>query len=187
MRNKNVTKIALSGILIAVGIIIPMFSPIRVMIEPASFTLGSHIVIFIAMFISPTVAISVALGTTLGFFLGGFPLVIVARAASHVIFAGLGSYYLHNVAKEKLSVVKLRVFSFWVAIIHATGELVVVSLFYFDNNVTPIHFEQGFLFSVLLLVGLGSVIHSLVDFELARIVILPLKSQKNIASWFSKH
>ena len=70
MRAKtNTFTLALTGMLIAIGIIIPTFSPIKVIIEPASFTLASHVAIFIAMFISPQqVAVAVSLGTTLGFF-----------------------------------------------------------------------------------------------------------------------
>lgn len=73
MRSRtNTYQLALTGMLIAIGIVIPMFSPIKVVIEPASFTLASHVAVFIAMFISPSMAVAVSLGTTLGFFLGGF-------------------------------------------------------------------------------------------------------------------
>ena len=39
----------------------------RITIGPASFTLASHVPVFIAMFISPVVAIAVSLGTGFGF------------------------------------------------------------------------------------------------------------------------
>ena len=184
--NYNISKLAISGMLIAIGVIIPMFSPVRIVLEPASYTLASHVVIFIAMFISPAMAVSVAVGTTIGFFLGGFPIVVVLRAATHVIFAFIGAFYLHKISKEALSMVKLRIFSFCVAIIHALGELVVVSMFYFGGNVSPAHMEQGFIMSVLLLVGLGSVIHSMIDFEIARVIVFPLKRQRNLAPLFGK-
>lgn len=77
MKSKtNTFQLALAGMLIAIGIVIPMFSPIKIIIEPASFTLASHVPVFIAMFISPMMAAAVALGTTLGFLLGGFPLTV---------------------------------------------------------------------------------------------------------------
>ena len=91
MKQTKTFSLALTGMLIAVGIVIPMFSPIKIVIEPASFTLASHVAVFIAMFISPSVAVAVSLGTTLGFFLGGFPLTVVLRALTHVIFALAGS------------------------------------------------------------------------------------------------
>ncbi len=49
------------------GVIIPMVMP-KIMIPPASFTLASHVPLFIAMFFTPGVAVAVALGTTFGFF-----------------------------------------------------------------------------------------------------------------------
>jgi len=61
------------------------------------------------------------------------------------------------------------------------GELVVVSFFYFSGNISPAHIERGFTMSVLLLVGLGTVIHSMIDFEIANITLLALKKQKNLA------
>jgi niacin transporter len=174
----------MSALLIAIGLIIPMFSPVRIILEPASFTLASHVAVFIAMFISPAVAVSVALGTTIGFFLGGFPVIVVLRASTHIVFALAGSLYLHKISKTKLSAVKLRVFSFCVALIHALGELVIVSIFYFGGNVSAAHLEKGFLVSVLLLVGLGTVVHSMIDFEIAYIISIPLRKQKNLAHFF---
>ena len=57
MKSKtNTFQLALAGMLIAIGIVIPMFSPIKIIIEPASFTLASHVPVFIAMFISPMMA-----------------------------------------------------------------------------------------------------------------------------------
>ena len=159
-----------------------MFSPIRIIIEPASYTLASHVVIFIAMFMSPVMAVLVVFGTTLGFFLGGFPIVVVMRAASHIVFALVGSLYLHKVSKEELSAVKLRVFSFFIALIHAALELAVVGAFFFAGNLAG-----GFhVMSILLLVGLGTVIHSMVDFEIARIIMVPLKKQSTLAHHFGR-
>ena len=71
-RTRSVQKLTTAALLIAIGIIIPMFSPLKILIEPASFTLASHVAVMLAMFISPGVAGAVAVGTTLGFFFGGF-------------------------------------------------------------------------------------------------------------------
>jgi len=185
MQSQNTVKLAMSGLLIAIGLIIPMYSPVRILIEPASFTLASHVAIFIAMFISPAVAVSVAVGTTVGFFFGGFPIIIVLRAATHIIFALVGSLYIQKISNKGLSAVNLRIFSFIIAAIHAVGELVVVSVFYFDGNISPAHIEQGFVMSVLLMVGVGTVIHSMIDFEIAQIILFPLRKQKNLAEYFA--
>jgi niacin transporter len=87
-------KLTVTALLIAIGILIPMISPIKVIIEPASFTLASHVAVFIAVFMAPDAAIVVALGTTLGFFVGAFPPVIVLRAASHIVFVICASFFL---------------------------------------------------------------------------------------------
>ena len=58
--------------------------------HPASYTLASHVPIFLAMFLSRKMAACVVIGSTLGFFVAGFPIVIVMRAASHIIFALMG-------------------------------------------------------------------------------------------------
>ena len=183
MKKQNTLKLTITGLLIAIGIIIPMYSPARVVLPPASFTLASHAAIFIAMFISPKVAVAVAAGTTLGFLFGGFPIIIVFRAATHIIFAFVGAMYLRKLSSD-LSTVKLRVFSFVIGIIHAVGEVVVVSIFFFGGSINAMFIEQGFVTSVLLLIGLGSVIHSMVDFEIARLVLYPLKKQRNISMYF---
>ena len=39
----NTFNLALTGMLIAVGIVIPLFSPVKIILEPASFTLASHV------------------------------------------------------------------------------------------------------------------------------------------------
>ncbi|MCL2033532.1 MAG: hypothetical protein FWG94_02245 [Oscillospiraceae bacterium] len=186
MKSQNTVKLAIAGLLIAIGLIIPMFSPVKILLEPASFTLASHAAIFIAMFISPVVAVAVAAGTTIGFFFGGFPIIVVLRASTHIVFAFAGSLYLRKISKGKLSAVKLRIFSFYIAVAHAVGELAVVSIFYFGGNLSAIHFEKGFFMSVLLLVGLGTIVHSMVDFEIAQIILYPLKKQKPLGVLLEK-
>ena len=61
MKRTKTYQLALAGMLIAVGIIIPTFSPIKIIIEPASFTLASHVPVFLAMFISPAMGVAVSL------------------------------------------------------------------------------------------------------------------------------
>ena len=169
----NIFQLTATAVLIAIGILIPMFAP-RVVIGPASYTLASHVAIFIAMFISPKVAIGVTLGTTIGFFFGGFPLVIVARAASHIAWSWPGAFYLSRIDKFNISWVKLRIFSFIIALVHAVSELTAVVLFYFGTG-----FPEGIgLVWLLGFIGLGTVIHSMVDLEIANVVRLALQTQR---------
>ena len=164
----NTFNLALTGMLIAVGIVIPLFSPVKIILEPASFTLASHVAIFIAMFISPAMAVAVSLGTTLGFFLAGFPLTVVLRALTHVIFALAGAIYLKKHDNAPIQSVRSSLgFSF---------EVLVVLPFYLNGSMPQANYEKGFFVSIFLLVGVGSVIHSMVDMCISIWLYKPISS-----------
>ena len=75
MENKNqATKLTITALLMAIAIILPIIMPVKVVIGPASYTLASHVPIFIAMFFSPSIAVMVTLGATVGFFIEVFQL-----------------------------------------------------------------------------------------------------------------
>lgn len=177
MKNSSALKLTITALLITIGIVIPMFSPLKIVLEPASFTLASHVAIFIAIYISPGVAVAVAIGTAAGFFFGGFPIVIVFRAASHVVFALVGALIIKRLPDLMSGGLKLRGLSLGLALIHAICELAVVSIFYFSGGMSQTYYQSGFMLSVLLLVGLGTVVHSMIDFEIAFLVVKPLRSR----------
>ena len=88
MKQEKIQKMCIAALLCAVGILVPMISPVKVTLEPMSFTLASHVALFLAMFVSPAVALAVSVGTTLGFLLAGFGPIVVfllcsARYGSH--------------------------------------------------------------------------------------------------------
>ena len=91
---KRIQEMTFAALLTAIAILIPSIMPIKLIIPPASYTLGSHVPIFLAMFISPWVTAFVILASSLGFFMAGYPIVIVFRAFSHIIFGFLGALYL---------------------------------------------------------------------------------------------
>jgi len=186
MKTNKVHKLTIAALLVAVGILIPMISPVKLVLEPASFTLASHVAIFIAMFISPMVAITVALGTAVGFLLGGFPIIITLRALTHVIFAGVGSYILLKKPDILQSSIKTQFYSFFIGVLHAICEVAVVSVFYFGGEMTTAYYTQGFLQSVFLLVGAGTIIHSMIDFILAHAVWKSLMSRTSFAATVAK-
>ena len=51
MKSKNINQLVLAGVLCGIGIVVPMLMP-KIVIGPMSFTLASHVAIFIAMFIA---------------------------------------------------------------------------------------------------------------------------------------
>ncbi len=166
---RSVRSLSQSALLIALGIVIPMFMP-KIQIEPASYTLASHVPVFISMFLSPSIAIAVVLGTALGFFMTS-PAVIALRALSHIVFAYIGSLYLQkkNRKEKVLRDPKLFFkFNLIIAIIHAVVEAFVVFAFY---RLSPVEHMTNIFFYLFVLVGIGGLIHSLIDFYLAKIVL----------------
>ena len=175
MNRQKLYLMVVSAMLCAISIAIPMFSPFKIILEPASFTLASHVAIFIAMFISPPVALSVAAGATIGFLLGGFPIVVVLRAASHLIFVLIGSLIIKKKPQILDKKLQLFVFAVIISLIHAVSEVLVVMPFYFGNQMPGGYYANSFLFTVIGLVGLGTVVHSMVDFAIARLVWAPIR------------
>jgi len=157
-------KITTAALLTAVGILIPMFMPppLKFVIEPMSFTFASHVAVMLAMFLAPDIAAAVAAGTTVGFFLSGLPLMVGLRAASQIIFVMLGAFYIQRRPAVLGDTWKMRLFSLILGVIHAAAEVAVVTFFYFSGKVAG-----SFVYSVLLLVGIGTLVHSMVDFEIA--------------------
>lgn len=169
-RNNNLNSMVISSLLCAIGIVIPIISPIKITMEPASFTLASHVAIFIAMFISPATAAFVAAGTAVGFLMAGFPIVVVLRAASHIVFALIGSFYLNKFPDTMKKFKTSQLFSFIIGALHGLFEVLVVIPFYFGNTMASGYYSKGFVVSVVLLVGVGTLIHSMVDFYLAQAI-----------------
>ncbi len=172
-RNK-IQLMTVSALLSAIGILIPMFAP-KIMIEPASFTLASHVPVFIAMFISPYAAITVALISGFGFLIAGFPIVIVLRALSHIVFATVGAFMLKKNGNLFSSTKSTALFGLFVSLIHAVCEVGVVTFFYWGSGMSGAYYEKGYLLTVMGLVGLGTVIHSMIDFAIALSVWNPLQ------------
>lgn len=185
MKNHSIRNLTISALLIGLGILIPMVMP-KIVIGPASFTLASHVPVFIAMFFSPLVVIAVVLGTTFGFFISTTP-IIALRAFSHLIFALLGAYYLQKHpelvlknGKFTLANGRFQVFNLVIGLIHAIAEMIVVSAFYFMGNMPDTFYSQGYIYTVFILMGVGGLVHSLVDFNIAYFVAGALYKQSNL-------
>lgn len=163
-------ELTLAAILCATGVVIVLFSPFKILLEPASFTLASHVAIFLAMFVSPSVAVAVTVVTAVAFFLAGFPFVVAARAASQIVFVVAGSKVLAKNPEILTKKMDCIWFGIWTAVLHAIAEVIVVLPFYFSNAMSAMYYEKGYVDSIFILVGVGTVIHSLVDYSLALLV-----------------
>lgn len=186
-RNSKLNAMLISALLCSIGIVIPVISPIKITMEPASFTLASHVAIFIAMFISPMTAVFVSLGTSIGFLMAGFPIVVVLRAATHVVFAFAGASILKSYPHILSSFKHSQLYSFIIGLIHALCEVAVVSVFYFGNNMGSGYYSKGFFISVILLVGVGTIVHSMIDFSLAKAIWKPVSRAVKIQNEVSAH
>jgi len=175
--HKKILTMTLSALLIAIGTVIPMFMP-KVIIGPMSFTLASHVAVMVALFISPSVATAVALGTTLGFYLAGFPFVVVLRALSHVVWALLGSMYIKKNPHLFESFKKTVLFTIGTALLHGVAEMIIVVPFYWGQGMSI----EAFCYMVFGLVGVGTIVHSSVDFVISLIVWKALSQNSSIAS-----
>lgn len=146
---KKTKNIVIGALLTALAIIIPIFfgGYLKIYIPPFSATLASHLPTMIAFLISPFTAVMVGLGSSIGFLLMMGP-VVAARAFIHVFFGLAGAYFIK------------KGFPFWKALlytlpIHALGEALIVLPFGFD------------LYTAFVIVGIGTVIHHLLDSALA--------------------
>lgn len=176
MSSQKLYRMVVAALLCAVGILIPMFSPIKITLDPASFTLASHVAVFLAMFVSPGVAAAVSIGTTLGFFLAGFPITVVMRAASQIVFAIVGAFYVQRHPEVALHPSRPQnlLFSFLIGILHGVGEVLIILPFYFGGSMAAYE-AKGFFVSVILLVGVGTIVHSMIDYAIASVIWAPLR------------
>ena len=162
---QTIQSMAITALLCALGIMIPMVMP-KIVIPPMSFTLASHVPIFIAMFISPVSAIATTLITSVGFLF----------SLSHIFFVIAGCLLLKRFANLLQSPKTAIPYGLLLSLIHAVGETLVVTFFYFGGGVDDSWYERGYIVAVLLLVGVGTIVHSMIDFGLAVAVWKPVQS-----------
>ena len=137
MKSTIYRNLTITALLMALAIMIPIVMPLKVVIPPASYTVASHVPIFLA----------------------GFPLIIVMRAATHIFFALFGAWYLKNHMEVLSNALSFVTFNFVCAIIHAVGEVVACLLFYTTTTLPNI----DLMYVVFVLVGGGAFVHSMVD------------------------
>ncbi len=170
-KSLNVKDMVITALLIAFGIIIPtMFSGLRVYIPPFSATLTAHVPVFVAMFISPMSAIFTAIGTTVGFIFAGLDPAVTARAFSHIIFAIVGAFMI----KKGFSIVLTGIVTMF---LHAVFEA-LVSLLFLSVGWSV---SNGNMFYIAFYVtGIGTLIHHIIDYIIAVILVKALSKTKAI-------
>ncbi len=152
---KTTTAIAYGAVLTALAIMIPISFGgfLGVYIPPFSATLASHVPLMLGMAVSPLVAGAVGLGSAIGFLLKLGP-VIGARAAMHAVVGFTGATMVQKGVSYPLTLLAM-------APLHGLLEALIVVPFGFN------------LYRAGIVVGIGTVLHHLVDTGIT-LAILPL-------------
>lgn len=163
MNQKQLKLLTLSAMLVALSFVLPYFMPAVVIPPLWTITLTSHVPIFIAIFISPLTAVMTALGSAFAFFLK-FPAnpEVFFRALSHLGFVVLALILL-KAGFGKKNLTQTVVFAVVVSIVHALLEVFVIGVYLYLGLIV----RENALTYLLLIVGVGSLIHSLIDFAIA--------------------
>lgn len=158
---KNVKKMTYAAVLTALAIVIPLaFGFLKIQLGPFTATLASHVPLFVAMLLGPASAVMVGLGSTLGF-LVSTPLVVAARAFMHTFVGLIGAILI----KKGMPFKKVIAIT---APIHGALEAIAVIPFGFT------------LYKILVAVGIGSILHHLVDGIIAFALVKALSKTLNI-------
>ena len=171
---KKTQFMTMTALLTAIAILIPIVMPFKIVIPPASYTLGSHIPIFIAMFLSPLMAAFVIIASSLGFLMAGYPPVIVLRAFSHIVFGILGALYLKKFPETLDKPKASWIFNFVLGVVHAIAEVLACIIFYATSGTNV----ENMFYVLFVLVGFGTIIHSMVDYTLALAVYKVLRKRR---------
>ena len=184
-RSNKVLHLTVTALLVAIGILIPTISPVKVPLGPAgSFTLASHVAIFLAMFLSPASAAIVALGTTVGFWLAGFAFPVVLRALTHVVWAALGAWWLKKHPNILYRPVPSAIYCVVVAIVHAALETVAIMVLFFQGSFAD---KGGLWLTVFLPVGIVTLVHSSVDYIISLLIWRPIRKLKSVRAIAAVH
>jgi niacin transporter len=168
--NKKTKELALASILTALSVLIT-YSPLKLVLPFFTLTLGAHVPTMLAIFVGPWVTVMTVIGSCIGFFLT-IPtpnsIIVVTRAATHIIFALAGIAML----KKNYNIVLIIAVT---AVLHALFEGIAVYI------LTPIVLEGA---TAALTAGgiaaLGTVLHHIIDTGITAPILIALTKAKII-------
>ena len=167
MKNKT-RELALASILTALSVLIT-YSPLKLILPFFTLTLGAHVPTMLAMFAGPWVTVMTVIGSCVGFFLtipAPNSIIVVARAATHLIFALAGISML----KKNYNILLIIVVT---AILHSLAEGIVVYI------LTPIILDNA---TAALTAGgiavLGTILHHAIDSAITAPILIALTKAK---------
>ena len=165
--SKRIHQLVLAALLTALAILIPMFMPIKLILEPIfSATFASHVPGILSMFVGPFAVVGTAVGSALGFISLGYW--VMLRALSHMIFGLIG----HKLLKARWNVFIVLILT---GLFHAGAEMVVGLISIPTLTAIP---AGGVLRYILVTIGCGTFIHHCIDFAIALVIFYALKAAK---------
>ncbi|MGN0144477.1 MAG: ECF transporter S component [Clostridium sp.] len=161
--NNKVKQMVYAGLLTALAIIIPIqFSFLKILVPPAfTATLAAHVPMMLSMLISPFVAVIVGIGSTIGFLITGLPIVVVARAATHIAVGFIGAKII----------IKNRSY--------VQAVLITAPIHGFLEMIVAIPFIGLTVDWALIVTLIGSMIHHLVDAVIAYVIVKAVAKSRN--------
>ena len=158
--NKKLRELTITGLLVALSIVIPMFMPIKIVLPTFTMTLAAHVPAILAMFVSPLAVILVAIGNGLGFMSLG-PIVVV-RALTHMIFGLMGCWLM----KKKINYIVIGLVTL---IIHGICEFLVLLAF----STSVVVSDAGALAAAFIALY-GTWVHHALDFAISTPILIAL-------------
>lgn len=164
--NRKTKEMVLAAILTALSLIIT-YSPVKLDLGFFTLTLGAHVPTLIALFVSPWVALMTIIGSCLGFLFVTGNLIVVTRAALHILFALIGIKML----KKRVNIFLIILVT---ALVHALSEGICVYL------LTPIILPDSdtAVLSAAIIALSGTFVHHLIDSAIAAPIITALSKAK---------
>ena len=105
------------------------------------------------------------------------PVIIALRAASHICFALLGAVLIRKIPEIIEKPLPSTGFNGGLAFVHALAEVAVVSPFFLAGSIfKPEQLADGYVMSVLVLVGVGTFLHSLIDYTVSIMLWKPVRA-----------
>ena len=102
--------------------------------------------------------------------------IIALRAASHICFALLGAVLIRKIPEIIEKPLPSTVFNGGLAFVHALAEVAVVSPSFCRQHFKPEQLADGYVMSVLVLVGVGTFLHSLIDYTVSIMLWKPVRA-----------
>ncbi len=168
--NKKTKEMVLAAILTAFSILIT-YSPAKLVLPAFTLTLASHVATLLAMLISPWVTVMTIVGSCLGFFMtipAPNSIIVIARAASHIIFALVG---IKLISAGKLNIIFIVLIT---GVLHAIAEGIAVLA------LTPIILPGEAAIAAAIIAVSGTFLHHLIDCAICAPIALALGRAKII-------